>query len=82
MDVVLGSGDAVAVAGEVAVAETDAGTGVEDANGTSEEEVGGGVVLNGWAGGLPTGVCAKAVIVKKLRALSIRKSLFIGRQSD
>ncbi|MFN2510774.1 MAG: hypothetical protein ABR568_04945 [Pyrinomonadaceae bacterium] len=82
MDGVLGSGDSAGVAGEVAVAGTDAGTGVEDATGTGEGEAGGGDVLNGWAGGLPTGVCAKAVIVKKLSALSIRKSRLIGRQSD
>ena len=78
----MGSGEPPGVAGAVAVAGTDAGIGVEDATGTGEEEAGGGFVLAGWAGGLSTGVCAEAVIVKKLRALSIRKSLFIGRQSD
>ena len=77
MDVVLGSADPAGVAGEVPFAEADAGTGVEDATGTGEEEAGGAPTLAGRAGGLPAGVCAKALIVKKLRALSIRKSLFI-----
>jgi hypothetical protein len=73
---VLGFGDSAGVEGAVAVA--DAGTGVEDATGTGEEDVGGAPTLTGCAPGLPTGAWAKAVGVKKLRALRIKNALFIS----
>lgn len=72
-----GFGDSAGVDGEVAVAEADAGKGVDDAPGTGKEEAG-GAVLVGCAGGLTTGAWAKAVVVRKLRAVRTRKTLFIS----
>lgn len=73
-----GFGDSAGVDGEVAVAEADAGKGVDDAPGTGEEEAGGAPTLVGCAGGLTTGAWAKAVVVRKLRAVRTRKTLFIS----
>ena len=78
MDVVLGFGDSASVAGVGAGVEADAGTGVDDATGTGEEEAGGALTLAGRAVGLPSGVCAKAASVKKLRALRIRNTFFMS----
>ncbi len=78
----LGFGDSAGVAGAVAVAvavaveEADAGTGVEDATGTCEEDAGDAPTLTGCAVGLPTGAWAKAVAVKKLSALRIKNTVF------
>ncbi len=77
VDVVFGFGDPAGVAGVVAVAEADAGTGVEDATGTGEEDAG-APTLTGCAVGLSTGAWAKAVAVKKLRALRIKNTFFIS----
>ncbi|MBA3568138.1 MAG: hypothetical protein H0W28_02160 [Pyrinomonadaceae bacterium] len=72
----LGFGDSAGVAGAVAVEEADAGTGVEDATGTCEEDAGDAPTLTGCAVGLPTGAWAKAVAVKKLSALRIKNTVF------
>lgn len=70
--VVFGFGDSTGVAGAVAVEEADPGIGVEDATGTGEEAAGGALTLTGCAAGW-----AKAMGVKKLRALRIKNTLFI-----
>lgn len=64
-----GFSDSAGVAGEVAVADADAGKGVEDAPGSGEEEAGGGLTTGAWA---------KAVVVRKLRVVRTRKTLFIS----
>ena len=74
----MGFGDSAGVAGAVAVEEADAGTGVEDATGTCEEDAGDAPPPTGCAVGLPTGAWAKAVGVKKLSTLTIQNTLFIG----
>jgi len=78
VDVVFGFGDSTGVADAVAVEGADPGTGVEDVTGTGEEDAGGAPTLTGCAAGVPTGVCAKAVSVKKLKALRSKSTLFIS----
>jgi hypothetical protein len=73
----LGFGELVGVAAD-ALPEADAGTGVEDATGTGEEEAGGAPVLTDCAVGVPTGAWAKPVSVKKLRVLRIKNTFFIS----
>jgi hypothetical protein len=77
-DVVLGSGDSTGVSGAAIVEEAGVGTGVEDTTGIGEEDAGGAPPLAGCAVGLPTGAWAKAVAVKKLRALRTKNTFFIS----
>lgn len=76
MDVVLLFGDSAGVGAAVAVAEADAGTGVEEATGAGEEEAGGALTLTDR--GLRAGAWAKVVSVKRLRAQRINNPFFIS----
>lgn len=76
MDAVSAFGDSTGVAGAGAFAETDGGTGVEDATGVGKDEAVGATALTDC--GLATGAWPNALSVKKLSALRIKETLFIS----
>jgi hypothetical protein len=71
------SGDPVGVGGAAVLAETGGGTGAEVASGVGRDDAG-GTALSDCPVGLATGVCAKALSVKKLNAMRTRRTLFMG----